>query len=69
MRELIDGSVGHQPRNANLASSDRDWWQSYQDRLERVAQEVGKDWVRPVLPQAFAGRTPGARRTTVVASI
>jgi hypothetical protein len=41
--ELIDGSVGQQPGNANVAPGDREWWESYRRRLERVAQEVAQD--------------------------
>ncbi|HTX29524.1 MAG TPA: DinB family protein [Streptosporangiaceae bacterium] len=42
VRELIDGSVGMLPGNDNLPPRDRAWWESYQARLERVAQEAGQ---------------------------
>jgi hypothetical protein len=37
VRELVDGSVGMQRGNENMASADRDWWQRYRDRLEETA--------------------------------
>jgi hypothetical protein len=43
VRELIDGSVGREPENAGVAPGDREWWESYRGRLERVAREVAKD--------------------------
>jgi hypothetical protein len=41
VRELIDGGVGHRADNDNMAPGDADWWESYRDRLERVAREAG----------------------------
>jgi len=41
VRELIDGAAGHREGNDNLAHGDQAWWESYRERLERVAQEVG----------------------------
>jgi hypothetical protein len=43
VRELIDGSAGLQPGNANVAPGDLEWWESHRSRLERVAQEAAKD--------------------------
>ncbi|HEX5496705.1 MAG TPA: DinB family protein [Mycobacteriales bacterium] len=40
VRELIDGAAGLRPGNDNLAPGDPAWWQSYRDRLERVAREA-----------------------------
>lgn len=39
VRELIDGTAGLRADNDNLAPGDQEWWQSYRDRLERVAEE------------------------------
>jgi uncharacterized damage-inducible protein DinB len=41
VRELIDGVVGLRQDNDNMAPGDRVWWESYRDRLERVARQVG----------------------------
>jgi uncharacterized damage-inducible protein DinB len=38
VRELIDGAVGKQPGNENMAPGDQAWWESYRSQLERVAQ-------------------------------
>ncbi|HEX5118155.1 MAG TPA: DinB family protein [Pseudonocardiaceae bacterium] len=43
VRELIDGSAGLREGTSNLAPGDQAWWESYRDRLERVAREVGKE--------------------------
>jgi uncharacterized damage-inducible protein DinB len=43
VRELIDGSVGRQPGNDNMAPGDQEWWDNYRSQLERVAQEAAKD--------------------------
>jgi len=40
VRELIDGAAGLRQDNDNLAPGDETWWQTYRDRLERVAQEA-----------------------------
>jgi hypothetical protein len=45
VRELVDGAAGHRADNDNLAPGDRQWWQSYRDRLEQAAR-------------AAAGRAP-----------
>ncbi len=42
VRELIDGAAGLLPGTDNLPPRDRDWWESYRARLERVAQEAGQ---------------------------
>jgi uncharacterized damage-inducible protein DinB len=42
VRELIDGAVGLREDNDNMAPGDQAWWESYRDRLERVAREVGR---------------------------
>jgi uncharacterized damage-inducible protein DinB len=41
VRELIDGDAGLQPGNDNMAPGDPAWWESYRERLERVAREAG----------------------------
>jgi uncharacterized damage-inducible protein DinB len=41
VRELIDGTVGLRAGNDNMAPGDQAWWESYRDRLERVAREAG----------------------------
>ncbi|WAL64148.1 DinB family protein [Amycolatopsis cynarae] len=41
VRELIDGAAGMQQGNDNLPPGDQAWWDSYRDRLERVAREAG----------------------------
>jgi uncharacterized damage-inducible protein DinB len=40
VRELIDGGVGLRDGNTNMAPGDQAWWDSYRDRLERVAEEA-----------------------------
>lgn len=40
VRELIDGSVGFRPENANMTSGDDDWWKNYRDRLEKAARDA-----------------------------
>jgi uncharacterized damage-inducible protein DinB len=40
VRELIDGAAGLRPDNDNMVPGDQAWWQSYRDRLERVAREA-----------------------------
>jgi uncharacterized damage-inducible protein DinB len=42
VRELIDGAAGLQADDDNLRSGDRAWWQSYRDKLERVAREASE---------------------------
>ena len=42
VRELIDGAVGLRESNADMAPGDKAWWETYQNRLERVAQEAGQ---------------------------
>jgi uncharacterized damage-inducible protein DinB len=41
VRELIDGTVGLREGNDNMAPGDQAWWESYRNRLERVAKEAG----------------------------
>jgi Protein of unknown function (DUF664) len=41
VRELIDGAVGLRVDNDNMAPGDQAWWDSYRNRLERVAKEAG----------------------------
>jgi uncharacterized damage-inducible protein DinB len=41
VRELIDGAAGLGEDDDNMAPGDRAWWESYRNRLEQVAQEVG----------------------------
>jgi uncharacterized damage-inducible protein DinB len=43
VRELIDGKVGLRAGNANMASGDVTWWESYRSRLERAAREAGRN--------------------------
>ena len=38
VRELIDGAAGLKAVNSNLAPGDEMWWQSYRERLDRVAR-------------------------------
>ncbi|WP_433211773.1 DinB family protein [Microtetraspora malaysiensis] len=42
VRELIDGVVGTQKGDGRIASEDQAWWEDYRNRLERVAQEIGR---------------------------
>jgi hypothetical protein len=42
VRELIDGSVGNQWVGDNLPDRDEAWWREYRDRLQRVAEGVGR---------------------------
>lgn len=43
VRELIDGAVGMQEGNDNMAPGDQAWWENYRSHLERVAQQAGYD--------------------------
>ena len=38
VRELIDGGVGRQRENDNMAPGDQSWWEGYRSRLEQVAR-------------------------------
>lgn len=40
VRELVDGAVGVQAGNDNMAPGDRAWWEGHRERLERVAREA-----------------------------
>jgi uncharacterized damage-inducible protein DinB len=42
VRELIDGAAGLRNGNDNLPPGDQAWWESYRNRLERVAREAGQ---------------------------
>ncbi|HEY9474440.1 MAG TPA: DinB family protein [Mycobacteriales bacterium] len=42
IRELIDGAAGLREGNDNMAPGDQAWWETYRNRLERVAQEAGQ---------------------------
>jgi hypothetical protein len=42
VRELIDGAVGMQAGNENMPPGEREWWEAYRTRLERVAQQAGE---------------------------
>lgn len=41
VRELIDGDSGMRDGNRNMPPGDTAWWESYRDRLEQVARELG----------------------------
>ena len=40
VRELIDGAAGLRATNSNLPEVEREWWDGYRDRLERIAREA-----------------------------
>lgn len=42
VRELIDGAAGAHAANANLASDDPAWWESYRAGLQSVAERAGR---------------------------
>ena len=42
VRELVDGSVGAQPDNDNMAPGDPAWWEHYRSRVERAARDAGR---------------------------
>jgi len=42
VRELVDGAVGLRDDNGFMAPRDPSWWETYHNRLERVAQEAGQ---------------------------
>ena len=41
VRELVDGSAGLRPGNANLPEGDEQWWRAHRDRVEEAAREAG----------------------------
>jgi len=41
VRELIDGTTGLRQGADNMPTTDQSWWDSYRDKLERVAREAG----------------------------
>jgi uncharacterized damage-inducible protein DinB len=43
VRELVDGAVGEQRDNTFLPPVDEAWWQDYRNRLERVAEQAGRN--------------------------
>jgi hypothetical protein len=43
VRELVDGDVGESKRNGSMAPGDSAWWENHRSRLERAAQEAGRD--------------------------
>lgn len=40
VRELIDGAVGRQQGNDNMASGDQSWWEGYRSLLEQAARDA-----------------------------
>jgi len=42
VRELIDGSVGMNEGNDNMAPGDSAWWESYRNELEQAAKQAAK---------------------------
>jgi hypothetical protein len=40
VRELIDGEVGLRDGNTNMPTGDREWWESYRNRVQRAAEEA-----------------------------
>jgi uncharacterized damage-inducible protein DinB len=46
IRELIDGATGLRASRGNMAQGDQAWWESYRERLERVALEAQQDTTR-----------------------
>jgi hypothetical protein len=42
VRELIDATTGLREGKENMPPGDQEWWESYRNRLERVAQEAGR---------------------------
>ena len=42
VRELIDGVVGLQAVDDNMAPGDATWWESYRNRLERAAKDADR---------------------------
>jgi uncharacterized damage-inducible protein DinB len=42
IRELVDGAAGLRDGTTNLPAGDRAWWESYRNRLQRVAEEAAR---------------------------
>ncbi len=42
VRELIDGAAGLHDGNENMPEFDREWWESYRNRLERAARDADR---------------------------
>ncbi|MFI1731257.1 DinB family protein [Streptomyces acidicola] len=40
VRELMDGAVGEKQGSSSIPSDDLEWWESYRNRLERVARQA-----------------------------
>lgn len=43
LRELMDGAVGMNKGNDSMPTDDPAWWENHRSRLERTAQEAGRD--------------------------
>lgn len=43
VRELIDGAVGLEEGNDNMAPGDQTWWEGYRSRLEHVARQADQE--------------------------
>ncbi|GAA4936275.1 DinB family protein [Streptomyces coeruleoprunus] len=43
LRELLDGAVGMNQHNDSMPPGDAAWWEDYRSRLERAAEEAGRD--------------------------
>ncbi len=41
VRELIDGATGMRADNGNMAPGDQTWWETYYEKVERVARDAG----------------------------
>ncbi len=41
LREVIDGTTGYREGNENMPEFDREWWNSYRNKLEHAAREAG----------------------------
>ncbi len=42
LREVIDGTTGYREGNENMPEFDREWWNSYRNKLEHAAREAGR---------------------------
>lgn len=43
LREFTDGAVGMNKNNDSMPPGDSAWWKNHRSRLERAAQEAGRD--------------------------
>ena len=41
VRELVDGTTGQRPGDANVAPGDSAWWEEYRRRVEQAAKDAG----------------------------